>query len=133
MAGTEKWIYGLPFRAYRANYIDGIFEDDDNFEYIRTDTLGQYIGMKDRNSKEIYEGDILRQWIIDEVEEEGGHWWYAVVEKHNGCYILKEIDFDYSKTCFPEYYIFACNEAPNSEVIGNIFDNPEMLNNETRI
>jgi len=61
----------------------------------------QYTGLKDKNGKEIYEGDILRH------------------EKYNSTGVM---EWDIKNGCWTKFYpiIFF-------EVIGNIYENPELL------
>ena len=113
MAGTNDWIYGLLSRAYKENYYDGIIDDENNFEYIRTDTVGQFTGLKDKNGKEIYEGDILKNFkdLI------------GVVEFGDGKYFADEIT---SGDFIPHDILMW--EQKDIEIIGNVYENPELLN-----
>jgi len=80
---------------------------DLNEERIDDDLiLMQYIGLKDRNSKEIYEGDIIRG--LHDFGPGGFHEKIGVIQWFDeGSYRM-------------EYW-----EQP--EVIGNIYENPELL------
>ena len=107
-------------------------KDDDKF-WLDDDCikLMQYTGLKDKNDKEIYEGDILS----------GG-------KKYDKCYgtpIIKIGNYDECKELFDEdfcelsytgvYFEFNDNTfagidytcISNFEVIGNIYENPELL------
>ena len=86
---------------------------------VDKDTVGQYIGLRDREGKRIFEGDIV-ETVYDGKQNPN----YVVVWDSN------ELDFkatngkEHYKTNFE--YLGCCDEIV---VIGNIFDNPELLLN----
>lgn len=84
---------------------------------IDPETVCQYTGLKDKNGKRIWENDIVRiENSIDEgignIEFYGGMW-YVDGEPNNSLYDIVEHD-----------------DVAEVEVIGNIFDNPELLKGE---
>jgi|LSQX01.3.fsa_nt_gb uncharacterized phage protein (TIGR01671 family) len=88
----------------------------------------QFTGFKDKNGKEIYEGDIVKEKLIDHMEEEGWFWNYSVVEFEKGCWVLKQVGFDYSKYDNLFDYNLLYQDCTEVEICGNIFENPELLN-----
>lgn len=89
---------------------------------VDPDTIGQFTGKKDVNGTKVFEHDILQIFTVwaDGTREKAG---IAIVQwrENDQCYVLttKEgyhID-DFGNLGRPEYY----------EVIGNIHDNPELL------
>ena len=86
-------------------------------EYI----VEQYTGMKDANGKEIYEGDILA-WHSNIYRK---HDWVGLVLYRGAGFAVQESDKSYSS---PEWLDCACRKDANIiEVIGNVHDNPELL------
>lgn len=82
-------------------------------------TLDQYTGLKDKNGKEIYEGDVVRIWA-DPKDYNGykGHNYIGVVEWDE--FILGFISSDGHGLKDFEFI----------EIVGNIYENPELLNKE---
>jgi len=90
----------------------------------------QYAEIKDKNGKEIYEGDILGR-CFDDYDEN------CVVKYKNGMLMLKTIRSKATRPCNIDRG-FGWSELKNYvhyrngfEVIGNIYENPELLDSNS--
>ena len=91
---------------------------------VENKTVGQYTGLKDKNGKEIYEGDIIRQVSYKFSNDEYGHkGFYENISKV--LYKGRAFQYEWMKTNkieMPKYF-----KESFIEVIGNIYDNPDLL------
>lgn len=104
------------------------------------ETVGQYTGLHDKNGKEIYEGDIVE---FKDVGEEGYEYKegfdfdnIAQVVYENGIYTLSNFgetdNSHYATNCTDEERLEEVLRNGNCEVIGNIYENKELLNETDR-
>ncbi len=107
----DAWIKDAGFY-----YVNGYTAKLSDFDWQNELVFMQFTGMLDKNNKEIYEGDIL-QIELD--------WGYGpakinseVYFSSNGCFKSKAF---HSHEDIPLY------EMPYLEVVGNIYENPELL------
>lgn len=130
----KKYMREIKFRVW--NKIDKVLTQPhsindeilDNKDILE---VMQYTGLKDKNGKEIYEGDILtadycsikravkRGFIPKPIKIKGKVYW------RDACFAIDAPPIIYllSDVYIPKYY-------KTIEVIGNIYQNPELLNNK---
>jgi uncharacterized phage protein (TIGR01671 family) len=130
-----EWVFGFYYYSvrYKADFIKVSLEDGDAFiEYdieVFPESVGQFTGFYTRDRKTIFEGDIMREWLEDSVEPEGGYYAFNVVNFQWGSWCLLQIGFDYSKSDY-EDFTKLYEGWDNAEVIGNIHDNNELIEKE---
>ena len=120
-----EWVYGMTISRgtidRKRNRL--FFEVAENkWKGVIPDTLGQFTGLTDCNGKEIFEGDIVRYYDDIEDEQVTSHVIYHK-ESCSFCVAPTELCGDYIGLTV--YWQF--------EVIGNIYDNPELINQPTEV
>jgi uncharacterized phage protein (TIGR01671 family) len=88
-------------------------------------TVGEFTELLDKYGKKIYEGDIIKHPYVDPifrdlVEPKEGDGVTSEVVFHDGAFVVKYDENDF-------IYLDAFTRHGYVEVIGNIYDNPELL------
>lgn len=113
---SGSWVQGLLAHKDDKWYISNKAGMPFAFE-IRPESICQCTGIKDKNGTLIYENDIMEAHLDDEFPEDVAR--TKVVWEKNG-WVTSEpgtVDREYLDDFDTEYF----------EVVGNIFDNPELL------
>ena len=122
------WVYGVPvFEEDRCYIIQNLFICDHCYlctgcvnEQVIPETVGQYTGLKDKDGKEIFEGDILHVNYHSEKD--------VTIVWDDGAFHFKAINRFLG--CLPGELLALCCIQKEVEVykkIGNIYENPELL------
>lgn len=130
---TDEWVFGdfirnliYDGREKEMRIGDIYFEHNGDIHgtavcKVIPETVGQFTGLTDKNGKKIFEGDIVKEW--------SNHWktpfkteiniYEVVCEYLGSLHLIKKTDYGENST--PLY------RRSVVEVIGNIYDNPELL------
>lgn len=151
MCKGEQWIYGDIIHYARNPHTEKwVIHDTTNGceTDIEENTIGQYIGLKDKNDKEIYEGDILRVkefenllmkefidddnkyslFTLEDAKGELRNEYVTPVIWNEGCFDLSSngLYFDMFVSC-----IFGDMKRSSPlfefEIIGNIYENADLI------
>lgn len=139
---TNNWVYGNciidKWGDSNNEIIYEILQDRTAPDYLKNwipvrvnpNTVGQYTGLKDKNDKKVFEGDVIRMHYffnnydpisLGAFEDEAEIIGVVKCELLDGFYV-ETVD-DHS-ICYLQWV-----EEPTEEleVLGNIYDNPELL------
>lgn len=112
----HPWVYGYYHLSYDGslfNLISTIIEGVTHDYPVDERSVGQFTGLLDKNGNEIYEGDILSNSVAK---------WIVVF--NTGCFCHKMVGSDERPT------ELALRSLIGGEVIGNVYENPELLADE---
>lgn len=117
-----KEIIFYPKKQIAYDVIEYRYTDKEPFHYTQwvdfdDIELMQYTGLKDKNGVEIYEGDIVKAVGYSAIE---------VVYDKESCSFKMKVQY----IGWEDLLILSSNKTPHLEVIGNIYENPELLKKE---
>ena len=115
--------------VYDIDFAGGIINFNTAWRGLEEVELMQYTGLKDKNGKEIYEGDIIKfnhsgypyVVIVQNIEADGANLINITKDEFN-----KQ---NYKQLLYNHLYhkYFTLVDAFNPEIIGNIYENPDLL------
>lgn len=106
-----EWMYGDLLHL-----VDGVYISNDNgnnMAQVYPDTVGMNTGLKDKNGKEIYNGDILAS--------DGKQFGYVVDGVRGYCFDVVYF-FDICEVSWPLYGVVVNDNHGDVEIVGNIHD-----------
>lgn len=143
---TGEWTYGVPLEYSGQFGIVRCTEDtrilpykDDNFvsHYVEElyspkvdpKTIGEYTGLTDKNGVKIFDGDIVRDIFNASVVGivRYGEYRNTFNDDEHGGHVGFYIEWQDKKDLLRKDLVYWMK---NSEFIGNIFDNPELFEEE---
>ena len=117
----SNWVYGGIFPQNGDGDFAIIYQQEPTVEKypVYADTVGQYTGLTDKNGTKIFEGDIVKYG--DSVHN-------VVFEQRNGTAYFGLVYSTLETLSFGHY-----QDLKQIEVIGNIYDNPELVGDENNV
>ena len=119
-----QWVYGLYFYSSQTGATSIIVQGQKNASMVRVkpDTVSRFVLLNDMNKRPIFEGDIV---------DASKAWWDAPGQAGHDSPII-EVKWMEDRTGFDPFANYDCDfgvyiEAQDCKVIGNRWDNPELL------
>lgn len=124
----EHYKHEMSGESYIVSINNGLFME------VVLETVGQYTGLKDKNGNKIFEGDIFVSYEYGDKKYD----LIGVIERRGASFILRSENYedsqlnDYVEGTITHYKpngerIVLESDIVQGEVIGNIYDNPELL------
>lgn len=118
--GTGDWVYGYLIKIHEDDYrivteddlyyaYTGGYDYDGSMTKIDKNTICQFTGLTDKNGNKIWENDVLKSGLVVTYEKEFASF----------CLSKKEWAF--------RHFFGEAVDGCDCEVIGNLFDNTELL------
>lgn len=146
---ADRWVYGAYSLWDYSSKTNAMITDASIIDYndnclwvkVNPETVGEYTGFTDKNGIKIFEGDIVRTQLFYDrpySAKRKGKQFVGVVEytvrKFNGNSYYPEQIYDAIWRVnivedMGRYVHSSWGDFWNCEVIGNIHDNPELINN----
>lgn len=118
---NSNWVYGGIFPQNDGGDFAVIYQQEPEIKKfsVYADTVGQYTGRMDKKERKIFEGDILKSpiWLNGKYQEICVCKWVEC----EGVYDIQGFGL------FVGNKLLKTDEWDEFEIIGNIFDNPELL------
>ena len=119
-----EWVEGYYYQIWQQGYILwGMINNMPDMVEVNPNTLCQYTGLTDKNGKKIWENDIVK----NKKRTEGFDWYKVVWRKDFADFgvepIKPKFEAKYPMGLSDELTIY----GRDYEVVGNVFDNPELL------
>lgn len=150
---SGEWVYGSLYFNGVASRIMSWHEHEYKEYVVDPDTIGQFTGLKDKNGKQLFDGDIVRvaeydNILMHEFTEEGSRFEIFDIEEAKGGLMKtyttaigwEEGAFVFSSNGEYNDTLIAClfgdmrRSCPifEIEIVGNIYDNPDLLKGENK-
>ena len=144
----SNWVYGGIFPQNGGGDRAIIYQQEPTVEkrIVYADTVGQYTGLTDKNGKKIFEGDIVEFYFFDKTRRNGKlveikNTKTMLIEWASTSFYMTELfrNFWYNKEIgvitekiftyrgYKKQGVYESDSCYFVEVIGNIYDNPELL------
>ena len=121
---TKTWVYGYLFEditiarhccyIIEGHFVPAISMPTEKFIPVIKESVGQFIGLHDKNGKEVFEDDIIKSKSHSPEE-----------------YVIKFIEGGFCATINEEWYLdinhFYDSTGCCMEVIGNVYQNSDLL------
>lgn len=121
---NDEWAFGDLIVSKNKYYIhpqgnsfqvDGVLSRLIVLHEVKSETVGQYTGLTDKNGKKIFEGDIVKVT--------------TGIEGYKSTYhsTIQEVKYNAKMCGIAVFLPFDNSDIVEVEVIGNIYDNKELL------